>query len=408
MVLNETLSVVTEAPNEAKDVLLKTIVDAGLASTLSDLVDVASTAIRAGPRDMMAVVGSDHALAAVLDALQFLRIWITRHGHEQPDDGSPHYCLDLLSQIETLQLLPRAIALHETLTKVISLFRGTIELRTMGTDAAILQLVGLYAMCGRNYPEVGINALSSPLYPDMIFRAIVRCSLKMGVKVPESALAMEPPPSSSAASTAPSLSLQPHWASYDRCTNILLQAVIGAQTLLRNFSEDFLDDDDDDDEDDKEESEDAKLAAAFQRSTSIKGLASLQAAQIALSVIKHLVSSRQDPNKPKGDSCVGCALTMLSLQSANLLSQIVLLIPREMAIQGGLAEEVISLLVILQVKAMGRAANLRCATVKTLSLSLPLPLYLSLSLVLTQIMIPTSSYSHRSAQPHHDPNLIML
>lgn len=119
MVLNQTLSVVSQAPDEARDLFFKTLVDAGLAPALLDLVDAASTAIRVGPRDIMAVIGSDHALATVLDALSFLRIWIQRHGHEEIEDGSTHYCIDLLIQMEAIQIVPRAIALHETLTKVI-------------------------------------------------------------------------------------------------------------------------------------------------------------------------------------------------------------------------------------------------------------------------------------------------
>lgn len=347
--MTQTMTVVAQEGTTAADDFLSALVSAGLASNLFELIDAASTAVRVGPRDPMGIIGADHGLATVLDSLQFLTNWIQYHSQDEFEEGNTHYCITLLTEMEDLGFLPRAIALHETLTKTIVLFRGAIELRSSGTDASICQLVGLYALAGNNFPETGIDALSSSTYSDCISRTIVRCSLKLGAKVPQAALGTIL--SDSTPSSAPAPLLQPHWASAEQCTSILLQAIMAAQTLVRSFTEDPFDDEDED--------EKAQQDAMLARSTSVRRLASLETALTLVAVLKNLVAARQDPDKRKGDACAGCALTMLSLQSGSLLSQIVLLLPREVTIQGGLADDVTSLLVILQLKAMGRAVNLR-------------------------------------------------
>jgi hypothetical protein len=220
-------------------------------------------------------------------------------------------------------------ALNEALTAALTNNPEAVDvMRTRGgTDALLMRLLRTWAVLDQCCPETGIDTAASPVLFDCVYRALVRTSLKQGAKLPPSATAASgsasaPPPHG----LPPTACLKPHWAPPGVCLGVLSEAVRTACQMLRGGS----------------------------LSSAALGLASVHTAQVALAIVKLAAGTKAAA--AKGDACVGCVLVETAMNACMLSNDVTLLLPRKQL--HGLSSDATGLLVVFQIKAMGRALGL--------------------------------------------------
>ncbi|GAX79966.1 hypothetical protein CEUSTIGMA_g7405.t1 [Chlamydomonas eustigma] len=308
------------------------LVHSDLAGALMHLTETAAAALRTSPHSPDAVSGADQALATCLDVLQYFYIWVQEGGIMADDslDPSTCSCVILARQLSDAGFVPRVCALQEALTQALVASQEAVDsLRTRGTDGALMRLIQVWCILDRLYPEeTSINAGDMPVLYDCAFRMAVRTSLKLGSKLPDSVTASAASLPTLAGGLTPVKVLRPHWLAGARCRGLLVEAVRACCSLLQ-------------------------LGVPGEAGRS---LVSLPMARTALAAIRLAAASKAEAASVQGDTCGGCVLMNLALQSCSLVTGIVLMLPRSEVML--LTEEATSLLVVMQVKAMGRSRGL--------------------------------------------------
>ncbi|KAG1664627.1 hypothetical protein FOA52_011764 [Chlamydomonas sp. UWO 241] len=332
MALNMTTSLAMQSrDSEMQEEAYKELVDASIADALVELVGTAAAVLRGGSSDPMAIAGADWALGVALDTLAYLVQWVLSGGPNETggdeDDAPTHPCLILAKQLDGMGFVPMACGLNEALTAALGNCPEAVSmLRTRGTDAMLMRVVQVWAVLDQVAPETGIDIATSPVLFDCVYRALVRTSLKQGAKLPPSAAsasgsASAPPPHG----LPPTAELKPHWARQNVCLGILNEAVRTACVLLRGGL-----------------------------SSAALVLISVNTAQVALAILKLAAGTKA--SAAKGDACVGCVLMNLALNAGMLVTDVTVLLPRKQLHL--LSSDVTGLLVVFQVKTMGRALGL--------------------------------------------------